>query len=204
MSQTQTLTLSARPEDLLALTPLFREGVRISVSPGRTLRQTMVQDLGFCPECVEERVQTVFLDGSPVDDIDADQVTQDCTLALAGALPGVAGIAMRRGSPVGVFREGISHGTGHGEGHGVKQGAGGMLCATLKLFNSVALECLAWVLEQGVELRAGRLADLLSEEPEALAGAGFRLDGRVMGRQEAIAALRGLPGPVRLTAEIAA
>jgi hypothetical protein len=98
-----------RPKALLALTPILREGVAVSLRPGLSLRQTMVQDLGFCPECVEERVQTVFLDGSPVDDIDADQARQGCTLALAGALPGVAGIAMRRDSPVGVFREGIAH-----------------------------------------------------------------------------------------------
>lgn len=192
------LSVRCAPAALLGLTPILREGVDVSVRPGRTLRQTMTEDLGLCPECVEERIQTVFLDGSPVDDIDSDHATHGCTLALAGALPGVAGIAMRRGSPVGVFREGITHGAGHDD-----NGAGGALGLTLKLFNSVALECLGWVLEQGVLVRAARLLELLESDPEVLAGAQYTLDGAALDRQGLLAALRGLPGLVRLAAEIA-
>jgi len=199
MPQTQTLIVTARPEVLLALTPLLREGVAVSLRPGLSLRQTMIQDLGFCPECVEERVQTVFLDGSPVDDIDTDSVSPGCTLALAGALPGVAGIAMRRGSPVGVFREGITHDTGHAEA--AQAVTGHPLAVTLKLFNSVALECLTTVLEQGVELRAARLAELLAADPEALAGAAFRLDGLEVHRAGLVAALSGRDNTLRLAAE---
>lgn len=196
------LSVRCAPTALLALTPILREGVDVSVRPGRTLRQSMTEDLGLCPECVEERIQTVFLDGSPVDDIDNDHATHGCTLALAGALPGVAGIAMRRGSPVGVFREGISHDAGHGQGQD-GCGAGGTLGLTLKLFNSVALECLGPVLEQGVLVRAARLLELLESDPEVLAGAQFTLDGAALDRQGLLAALRGLPGLVRLAAEIA-
>ncbi|MBU1042009.1 MAG: hypothetical protein KKF77_13005, partial [Proteobacteria bacterium] len=82
MPQQHILTVTAAPEALLALTPILREGVGIGLRPGLSLRQTMIQDLGFCPTCVEERVQTVFLDGSPVDDIDADHAAPGCTLAL--------------------------------------------------------------------------------------------------------------------------
>ncbi|MBU1228704.1 MAG: hypothetical protein KKA55_11900 [Proteobacteria bacterium] len=195
MPETATLLIRAAPEALLALTPILREGVGVSLRPGLSLRQTMIQDLGFCPECVEERVQTVFLDGSPVDDIDADSARDGCTLALAGALPGVAGIAMRRGSPVGVFREGITHGEDAGRGD-----AGGLLAVTLKLFNTVALECLAHVLEQGADIGAGRLAELLAAAPEALAEAAFSLDSQDMDRAGLVAALRGISGQVRVLA----
>ncbi len=198
MPTTRTLLIRAEPEALLALTPILREGVAISLRPGLSLRQSMIQDLGLCPECVEERVQTVFLDGSPVDDIDVDSAAPGCTLALAGALPGVAGIAMRRGSPVGVFREGITHGVALAQAG--KAGQARTVGATLKLFNTVALECLTAVLEQGVELRAGRLAELLEADPAALAQADFSLDGQTIDRAGLIAALTGDPGRLQVRA----
>jgi hypothetical protein len=192
---TPTLVIQAAPQALLALTPILREGVGAAVRPGLPLRRTLVEDFGLDPACVETRVQTVFLDGSPVDDIDADCAAEGCTLALAGALPGVAGIAMRRGSPVGVFREGITHdaGTDHAS-------TGGRIAVTLKLFNSVALECLAAVLGQGVTLRARRLAELLGADPDALAQASFRLDGQSLDRAALIALLQGLDGQLRVQA----
>ena len=198
MSERHDILVRCEAEAVLGLTPLFREGVEVSVRPGRTLRQTMVEDLGFCPQCVEERVQTVFLNGSPVDDIDADAATPGCTLALAGALPGVAGIAMRRGSPVGVFREGITHEAAHQADR-----VGQPIPVTLKLFNSVALECLAWVLEQGVLVRAARLTELLRGDADALAGAQFHLDGAALDRVALLDKLEQLPGLVRLVAEVA-
>ena len=203
MPEAPTLTIHAAPKALLALTPILREGVAVRLRPGLSLRQTMIQDLGFCPECVEERVQTVFLDGSPVDDIDADSAQEGCTLALAGALPGVAGIAMRRGSPVGVFREGIAHDIGHGD-QSAQTASGGLLTVTLKLFNTVALECLSHVLEQGADMRAGRLAELLAADPDALAEARFRLDGRDVDRAGLVAALAANAGALRVVAEVPA
>ncbi|MBA4357015.1 MAG: hypothetical protein C0405_04735 [Desulfovibrio sp.] len=199
MAETLTLVLQADPKALLALTPLLREGVGAQVRPGLSLRRTLVEDLGLDPVCVEERVQTVFLDGSPVDDIDADCANPGCTLALAAALPGVAGIAMRRGSPVGVFREGIAHGVPHDVDAG-RTGSGEELAVTLKLFNSVAVECLAPVLGRGITLRARRLAELLTADPDALATASFSLDGQAMDRAGLVAALQGSNGQLRVQA----
>ena len=204
MENLNILQMIVRSEEMLALTPLLREGVTVSLTPGRTLRQSMTEDLGIAPDCVEQRVQTVFLDGSPVDDIDADSAEPGCTLALAGALPGVAGIAMRRNSPVGAFRQGITH--CHGE-HEHASPVSGSFDVTLKLFNSVALECLGTVLERGVAVRAARLLELL-EDPEVLPGATFALGTPPLNvaplamppldRPALLAALRALPGLIRL------
>jgi len=179
------LVIHAETDALAALTPLAMEGFGVRVAAGRTLRETLTQDLGLSPDYVERRVQTVFLDGSPVDDIDADHARPGGTLALAGALPGVAGIAMRRGSPVGVFREGVTH-------HDATEPPAmeRSLPLTLKLFNIVAAECLALVLARGVDVRPGRLAELLASRPEALAQATFRLDGQPLSRAAVLAALR--------------
>ena len=199
MAPTPSLVIHADPKSLLALTPILREGVIAAVRPGVPLRRTLVEDLGLDPVYVEERVQTVFLDGSPVDDIDADCASAGCTLALAGALPGVAGIAMRRKSPVGVFREGITHGPDLVEGTG-QAGVGEGLTVTLKLFNSVAVECLAQVLTRGVEVRSGRLAELLADDPDALDEASFTLDGSPAPRAALLNALAVGQGPLRVRA----
>jgi hypothetical protein len=106
----------------------------------------------------------------------------------------VAGIAMRRGSPVGVYREGITH-------HADAAGSGsGELSLTLKLLNSVAVECLTKVLAHGVGVRAGRLAELLAADPDALAAAAFELDGRALTRAELIESLAQSQEPLLLKA----
>jgi len=195
MPKQNTLVLRADPDALAGLAPLAREGFSVVARAGRSLRETLVNDFGLCPDCVEERIQTVFLDGSPVDDIDQDSARPGCTLALAAAMPGVAGIAMRRGSPVGVFREGVTHHADADADNGEEPFA-----LTLKLFNSVAVECLAKVLAHGVSVRAARLAELLESNPEALTGVAFALDGQPLDRAATLRALRGMAGTVRLEA----
>lgn len=210
MARTRNLLVWAPADALETLTPLAREGFGVEVTAGCSLRATLADDLGLGRECVETRIQTVFMDGSPVDDIDTDFARPGSVLALAGALPGVAGIAMQRGSRIGVYREGITHQVEQQAkqqaSHPVWQDAAASeparpLRITLKLFNTVAVECLAQVLRHGVELRAGRLAELLDERPEALALARFELDGEALSRAELADALRGALGPLRLSAQ---
>jgi hypothetical protein len=195
MAETRTLLIQAQAEVLAALTPLAREGFGIDVPAGRSLRQTLADDLGLGAECVEKRIQTVFLDGSPVDDIDQDHARPGSALALAGALPGVAGICMQRQSRIGVYREGITHRVEEELPASARS-----LRITLKLFNVVAVECLAQVLAYGVEVRSGRLAELLEDNPEALAQAEQLLDGRHISRTALADALRGQNAPLRLKA----
>lgn len=195
MTETRTLLIQADAEALSALTPLAREGFGVDIAAGRSLRQTLTGDLCLEAECVEKRIQTVFLDGSPVDNIDTDYARPGSALALASALPGVAGICMQRQSRIGVYREGITH-----QGGASIPATDRSLRITLKLFNTVAVECLAQVLSRGVEVRSGRLAELLETNPEALVCAGFRLDGQELSRADLTAALRGGNAPLHITA----
>lgn len=199
MNRAISLSILAAPEELEPLAPLAREGVEVLVPAGRSLRATMEDDLGLGRKCVDERVRAVFLDGSPVDDIDADCARTGCTLALAGALPGVAGICMQRESRIGVYREGITHAADTPTNPATQDRE--PVRMTLKLFNTIAAECLAQVLERGVELRAARLAELLDERPWALIGAKLVLDGAEVTREALANALRGQDATLRLKAE---
>lgn len=194
MPNPRSLRIIASAQNLAGLAALAREGLSVNIAAGRSLRQTLTDDLGLGAECVECRIQTIFLDGSPVDDIDTDHARPGSALALAGALPGVAGICMQRGSRIGVFREGITH---QSQDLPASQQS---LRITLKLFNVIAEECLAQVLSRGAEVRAGRLAELLDANPEALAHARLELDGQDISRQDLANALRGGTSPLLLTA----
>jgi len=62
------LTVEAR------LVPVFfqllQSGFRINVSVGCTVKSLLCEQLGVTPEYLEKRIQTIFLDGKPVDDVE--------------------------------------------------------------------------------------------------------------------------------------
>lgn len=113
-----------------AFRALLQRGVGISGSAGTKVREFLQGILGIDPSYVEEKLQTVFLDGHPVDDLDRAVVRPGPVLALSAAMPGLAGATMRRGGYYAPLREGITHGEGTAtEGNGEKG------VVVVKLFN---------------------------------------------------------------------
>lgn len=122
-------------------------------------------------EYLSRMVQAVFLDGKPVDNIDAAVLTDSCVLALSGPLPGLVGAVMRRNSPYASFRDSISY-------DGERTATGGKCLVRLKLFNLLIRDLGPVFLERGILVRAGDLRSLLD-------GAGriaISLDGKRVGR----------------------
>ncbi|MCJ7629494.1 MAG: hypothetical protein MUO50_14055 [Longimicrobiales bacterium] len=112
-----------------AFKALLQRGVGIPDGSGGSVREFLQGTLGIDAAYVEEKLQTVFLDGHPVDDFDRAVVRPGAVLALSGAMPGLAGATMRRGGFYARMREGITHaGTDTPEG-------GGKGVVVVKLFN---------------------------------------------------------------------
>ena len=88
---------------------LLQRGVGIPQGTGASVREFLLRTLGLDAAYIEDRLQTVFLDGQPVDDFDRARVRPGSVLALSGAMPGLAGATMRRGGYYARMREGISH-----------------------------------------------------------------------------------------------
>jgi hypothetical protein len=149
-----------RDGDFRAVKPMLQAGVGVPAPKNKSVRQFLTGDLGFDPDYVEGRLQTVFLDGAPVDDFDTAMVLPGCTLALSGAMPGLAGATMRRGGYFARMREGIAHDSAAGKAEDVGANPDGAI-VTVKLFNK-ALADLARDLIQGRPLLVNRrwLADL--------------------------------------------
>ena len=122
---------------------------------------------GLTDEYIETRIQTVFLDGKPVDDIDTALVRDGATLALAPAMPGLMGAMLRRGGYYAPMRSGITH-RGDAAPRGIGEGR-----ITVKLFGMALRELGPKLLERGIEVDSGDLAQIVRELPgNCLAGLG--------------------------------
>jgi hypothetical protein len=162
--------------------PLLQEGVRVRARVNCSVREFLCGQLGASPEYVQGRIQTLFLDGRPVDDEGTALLVDGATLALSGAMPGLAGATLRKGGYFSSLRYQISH-------------AGGTVASrpvdgtvTVKLFNTVLKEMAPLLLSRGVLVPGTRIGELLAGQ-----GKFFRegckeieIDGLAKGRDEVL------------------
>lgn len=152
------LPCEAGPEIVPVAVPLFQGGVFLDFDTGTTVEALMVDRLGLDPEYAFGRVQTIFLNGHPVDDLGA-KINDGAVIALSAALPGLIGATMRKMGVLSSFRSGISHRndeTATTDGDGV---------FILKLFNVVLPEVGPDLLTRGVYLTTQRLVDRIAMQP---------------------------------------
>ena len=88
---------------------LLQKGFRVEGNVGCSVRAFLCEQHGVAPEYLEKRIQTIFLDGKPVDDVDTAIVEDGATLSLSAALPGLVGAVMRRGGYYAPMRDQISY-----------------------------------------------------------------------------------------------
>lgn len=151
------LTLQVMRKGVFTFLPLLRQGVQVEGQVGCTIGEFLADSLGLPPEYVEERIQTVFLDGRPVDDLNTAMVFHGSTLTLSAAMPGLAGAALRRGGFFAPMRLQISL-RGGLQAHSREKGR-----ISLKLLNTVAEEVGPELLKRGVWLE-GQVLDRFLEK----------------------------------------
>ena len=64
---------------------LLQKGFRVKTQAGCSVKSFLCEHLGLSPEYVEERIQTLFLDGKPVDDVDSallDNLSQSLVVGV--------------------------------------------------------------------------------------------------------------------------
>ena len=139
-----TLALHLKPSTLPRFFPLCQQGFLVKVPGSGSIRTILCRHLGLSPDYLEGRIQTIFLNGKPVDEIDTAMVGQGDTLALSAAMPGLVGATMRRGGYFAGLRANISH---RDQNRAVY---GGECLVKLKLFNLVTEELGPFFLEKGI------------------------------------------------------
>jgi hypothetical protein len=135
---------------------LLRNGFSADLTVGCGLEHLLCNQLDIAPDYLYSRVQTVFLNNSPLDDLASTIVPNGAVISLSAAMPGLNGAMMRRGGLLAGLRSSISHTL---DETGFQPFAGRI---TLKLFNLVAKELGPHFLARGIVVNSKDLDELLS------------------------------------------
>ncbi len=150
------LTLTVHRQDLPFYTTLLQSGVEIKSSNSETMGHFLNRLPGFTMDYVSDTVQTIFLNGTAVDDLTTPLGSDDPVLAISAAMPGLAGAIFRRNSFHAALRTNTETLIEVGE-------EAEPTLVTLKLFNSIALERGTELLEMGVTVKTTYLNAFLAK-----------------------------------------
>ena len=74
----------------------LRQGVELEGQVGCSAAAFLCQQYGLSSEYLDKTIQTIFLDGKPVDDVNSAMITPGSRLALSASMPGLAGATLRK------------------------------------------------------------------------------------------------------------
>jgi hypothetical protein len=181
------LAFVVKEPDVALFFLLLQQGVKIRRRVGCSVDVFLREELGAGPAMIE-KIQSIMLDGKPVDDIGAAMIHDGSVLALSAAMPGLVGATLRRGGAYSSFRSAITY---HETGNACAPGEG-WVC--IKLFNLLMSELGPDLLRQSVLVKAADLACFLRERlQEFRLGCSATLDGQAIdvGIPEGSTALAG-------------
>lgn len=139
------------------LVTVLQSGFFCSSVQGKTLLTFLSSLPGFTEDYIENRLQTIFLNGDSVDDMNLTFSEEFVVLALSAAMPGLAGSLFRKGSPLTVLRKtAVQKQLKSSESPVVVQ---------VKLFNVIAVEIGGTLLADGAVLDCDDLLSFLRLRP---------------------------------------
>jgi hypothetical protein len=141
------------------LCTLLQHGCFVKVRVGCSLRELLCGQFNISPEYLRDDIKVLFINFSPVDNVDTAIVRDGIILALSAAMPGLVGAAMRKDG-LSWMRSSITYAEQaeeREESEGVIQ---------LKLFNLVMADLGESFLRRGVYVRTDVLADFLGRFPD--------------------------------------
>jgi hypothetical protein len=141
---------------------LLERGFNVKIAASLSIRELLCNYFGISEEYVDNRIQTIFLDGRPVDNVDTAWIENGSKLALSAAMPGLVGATFRKGGRYASFRETISY------SRSKKAVAGGDGEITLKFFNMIAKELGPAFLQKGIIIEGIHFRDFAVHNLEDL------------------------------------
>lgn len=151
------LLLKVKGEAIPLFTTLLQSGVEVKTTGGQPLGALIGGFPGFSADYLSQRVQTIFLDGTAIDDLTVPLCRDHQVVALSAAMPGLAGAIFRRNS----FHAALRTATGGKATAAVST----MITVTVKFFNSIALEQGPALLARGVVVHRATLVTFFSGRP---------------------------------------
>lgn len=126
---------------------LLQQGVTIRSRTGCNVTAFLREELGADIETIK-KIQSVILDGKPVDDLESAVIKDGSVLALSAAMPGLVGATLRRGGTYSSFRSAITY---HETQEECVKGEG---LVQIKIFNLLMAELGPGLLQRGVVIRS--------------------------------------------------
>ena len=154
------INLTVKPDRMSLFSPLLGQGFTLKIQAGISVRDLLCRQIGVSDDYLDQRIQTIFLDGKVVDNVDTAVIRQGSALALSAALPGLAGATLRRGGAYASMRSQISH-KNNTVDDSSENGT-----VMLKLFNLVALELGPMFLKQGIWIDGKKLENFFQRVPD--------------------------------------
>ncbi len=152
------LSLTCHHRWLWIFNLLLQKGVKVRCLTHRCLMDLLAEDFQMPRDYIIRRIQTITLDGRPVDDPATAVIQPDTTLSISGAMPGLAGATLRMGGHLAAMRSGISYCSTGTEP--VRMQAG---LITIKLFNLILKDQGPAFLSRGIGVSGAELVPLLDE-----------------------------------------
>jgi hypothetical protein len=151
---------------------LLQQGVMIRSRIGCSVERFLREELKAAQGTIE-KIQSIMLDGKPVDDIGMAVLHDGSTLALSAAMPGLVGATLRRGGAYSSLRSAITY---HETDNACMPGEGWV---NIKVFNLLMAELGPDLLGKGVLLGSADLLGFLAERKQELRhGCSVTLDKR--------------------------
>jgi hypothetical protein len=154
------ISLTVKPDRMSLFSSLLGQGFTLKSRTGISVRNLLCHQIGVSDDYLDQRIQTIFLDGKVVDNVDTAVIRQGSSLALSAAMPGLAGAVLRRGGAYAAMRSQISHKNNTAD-DSAENGT-----VLLKLFNLVALELGPLFLKQGIWIAGKNLGNFFQRVPE--------------------------------------
>lgn len=172
-----TLAINADARQLDDFLMILQDGVRVKVDAGRSVTEFLCDEMGLDRKYVMDSIQTVFLDGKPVDNLDSALISDGACLTLSAGMPGLVGATLRRGSILSSFRKSITY-RESGNDRESREGY-----VQVKLFNLMMRQLGPVFLRRGIYVKTSVLSGFFQSREEAFwAGADdILINGRLVG-----------------------
>jgi len=156
------LNLCITAESVQRFFSLLSTGFSVTAKAGCSINDLLSQEWGIAEAYIDDRIQTIFLNGKAVDDSKSATLQNGAAIALSAAMPGMVGSTFRKGGVFAGMRSQISHVTDPAA-HQDQQ-----IKVKLKLFNLIAKELGPEFLQKGIILEGRTFQDFMLRNAEEL------------------------------------
>lgn len=144
-------------------TSLLQGGIFLTTDQGTPIGELLISLPDFSHEYASKRIQTIFVDGLPADDLDQPLFGMERVIAISAAMPGLAGAIFRKNGLHASLR------TSKERSHTDSSTPDTPVRIRLKLFNMIAEEKGEAILRKGCILIARNLEKYLTYRQPLLA-----------------------------------